>query len=178
MRIKHLALSVIIFLTCFSLSAQENRTDASGLKQGPWIKKYANGNILYQGAFKDDKPVGEFKRYYEDGTPKAVLSYDESGLKAGAVFFHPDGKRAAEGTYIDKKKEGVWKYYSAKHLHEPGVCRSAHQQRAHHGAVEAQHEGVSAIDAHLLARRLEQRERLRTVRSEQRRQRRSGRQRV
>jgi hypothetical protein len=65
-----------------------------------------------------------------------------------------------------------------RHLHEPGVCRSAHQQRAHHGAVEAQHEGVSAIDAHLLARRLEQRERLRTVRSEQRRQRRSGRQRV
>lgn len=114
MSLKRSILLLLFLATAIMADAQENRTDASGLKQGPWTKKYTNGNILYQGVFKDDKPVGEFKRYYEDGTPKSVLSYDESGQKAGAVFFHPDGKRAAEGTYVDKKKEGVWKYFSAK----------------------------------------------------------------
>jgi len=44
----------------------QNVTDAGGKKQGPWVKKYPNGNIMYQGTFRDDKPVGLFKRYTEE----------------------------------------------------------------------------------------------------------------
>jgi antitoxin component YwqK of YwqJK toxin-antitoxin module len=113
MNFKLAALISLITLTGTIASAQVNMTDATGKKQGPWIKKYQNGNILYQGNFKDDKPTGEFKRYYEDGTSKAVLLYDATGITAIAVFYHPDGKKAAEGTYIAQKKEGKWKYYSA-----------------------------------------------------------------
>ena len=43
-----------------------NITDQTGKKQGLWIKKYPNGNIQYEGIFKNDHPVGEFKRYSED----------------------------------------------------------------------------------------------------------------
>ena len=109
-------LTFLIALLAISFSAalaQVNMTDASGKKQGPWVKRYGNGNILYQGTFKDDKPIGEFKRFYEDGTVKAILYYDPAGETATAVFYHPDGKKAAEGKYTAQKKEGTWKYYSA-----------------------------------------------------------------
>jgi antitoxin component YwqK of YwqJK toxin-antitoxin module len=106
-----------IFVTLLALAtsafAQSNVTDATGKKQGPWIKRYPNGNILYQGTFKDDKPTGEFRRFYEDGTLKAVLVYDVTGNTATAVFYHPGGRKAAEGKYVAQKKEGTWKYYSA-----------------------------------------------------------------
>lgn len=106
---------LLVFLALnITITAQENRTDASGLKQGPWIKKYPTGKILYEGVFKDNNPVGEFKRYYEDGTLQSVLTFNESGSQAAALFYHPNGLKAAEGNYIDKKKEGLWKYYSAK----------------------------------------------------------------
>ncbi|HNX66667.1 MAG TPA: hypothetical protein PKH02_07275 [Bacteroidales bacterium] len=108
-------LTILITLLAFAaiLDAQTNVTDAAGKKQGPWIKKYPNGNILYQGTFKDDKPTGEFKRFYDDGAVKSVLVYDATGNSATAIFYHPDGKKAAEGTYVAQKKEGTWKYYSA-----------------------------------------------------------------
>ena len=38
-----------------------NRTDRDGKKQGHWIKKYPNGHVMYDGYFKNDKPIGEFK---------------------------------------------------------------------------------------------------------------------
>jgi antitoxin component YwqK of YwqJK toxin-antitoxin module len=109
-----LALLIYIFVVSGTMaSAQLNMTDATGKRQGPWVKKYPNGNILYQGTFKDDKPVGEFKRFYDDGKVKDVLTYDIAGNTATAVFYHPNGKKAAEGTYVSQKKEGTWKYYSA-----------------------------------------------------------------
>ena len=40
-----------------------NQTDKQGLKQGFWIKKYPNGNIMYQGYFIDDKPAKLMKRF-------------------------------------------------------------------------------------------------------------------
>jgi antitoxin component YwqK of YwqJK toxin-antitoxin module len=109
-----LAIFVILFAVAGAASyAQTNVTDATGKKQGTWTKKYPNGNILYQGTFKDDKPIGEFKRFYDDGTLKSLLVYDADGNTAIAIFYHPDGKKAAEGKYISQKKEGTWKYYSA-----------------------------------------------------------------
>ncbi len=52
---------VILFLLVpmFSFS-QLNQTDTNGLRQGKWQKKQANGRLMYEGEFKDDKPVGEW----------------------------------------------------------------------------------------------------------------------
>ncbi|GAH37310.1 unnamed protein product, partial [marine sediment metagenome] len=38
-----------------------NQVDKNGLKQGYWKKYYDNGNIKYEGYFKNDKPTGELK---------------------------------------------------------------------------------------------------------------------
>jgi hypothetical protein len=54
-----LAISVIV---SGQSGTEINKTDQQGRKQGQWIKKYPNGNIQYEGIFRDDHPVGEIKR--------------------------------------------------------------------------------------------------------------------
>ena len=54
--------------------AQVNQVDAKGLKQGPWQKNYPGTKVnMYEGNFKDDKPVGRFIYRYESGKLKAVI---------------------------------------------------------------------------------------------------------
>ncbi|MDT8401068.1 MAG: hypothetical protein RQ743_05180 [Bacteroidales bacterium] len=106
-------LFLILILTPFSvLSPQEilNRTDENGMKQGHWIKKYPDGQIMYEAYFTDDRPEGEFKRYDEDGKLTSVLNY--TGDTAYAHFYHPNGFIAGKGKYVDRKKTGEWFYYS------------------------------------------------------------------
>jgi antitoxin component YwqK of YwqJK toxin-antitoxin module len=90
-----------------------NQTDSRGRKQGHWIKRYPDQTILYEGYFKDDHPVGEFRRYYEDKTIKSVLQYSNNGKEASAVLYHPNGNIASKGNYVNQKKEGKWQFFSA-----------------------------------------------------------------
>lgn len=89
-----------------------NQTDKQGKKQGHWIKKYPNENIMYEGFFKDDHPIGELKRYNENKSLKSVLIYSTDGRVATASIFHPNGRIAATGNYIDQKKDGKWQFFS------------------------------------------------------------------
>jgi antitoxin component YwqK of YwqJK toxin-antitoxin module len=89
-----------------------NQTDRDGKKQGHWIKKYPNGNILYDGYFVNDHPAGEFKRYYEDNTLKSVLIFSKNGIETAATLYHGNGFRASAGKYVNQMKEGRWKFFS------------------------------------------------------------------
>lgn len=95
-------------------AAQEriNQTDASGLKQGLWQKKYPNGKLMYKGEFRDDKPVGEWKRWHETGGLKAILIYSESNDSVKAKLFGESAAPIAEGFYINGEKTGLWNFYS------------------------------------------------------------------
>jgi len=90
-----------------------NFTDSQGRKQGHWIKKYDGDNIMYEGYFKNDHPVGEFKRYNENNSLKSILIYSEDGRTANATIYHPNGKISSRGLYIDQMKEGKWQFFSA-----------------------------------------------------------------
>ncbi|MEI6049861.1 MAG: toxin-antitoxin system YwqK family antitoxin [Bacteroidota bacterium] len=90
-----------------------NETDQQGKKQGHWIKKYPNQIVMYDGFFKNDHPVGEFKRYYENSTLKSLLIFTGDGTKADATIYHPNGNISSKGKYINKKKEGKWQFFSA-----------------------------------------------------------------
>jgi len=89
-----------------------NRTDNSGMKQGHWIKKYPDGSIMYDGFFRNDKPEGEFKRFYEDQTLKSVLVFYHAGTEADATLYYQNGLVASTGKYVNQLKEGVWKFFS------------------------------------------------------------------
>lgn len=108
-----LILFSIVITGNISGQASINFTDENGLKQGKWIKKFENGNIFYKATFRNDKPVGEFIRYYISGKPISVLYYYENSDSVDAVFYHPNEYLAAKGTYIGKKKEGEWIFYSS-----------------------------------------------------------------
>jgi len=102
---------IVLFVFVMGLKAQT--TDASGKKQGYWKKKDEKTNhLIYEGEFKDDKPVGKFKYYYPHDTVRAIMIFKNQGTVAYAKLFHPNGKRMAEGKYINKEvKDSVWLYY-------------------------------------------------------------------
>lgn len=105
----------LIALSSIALCQTEtalNQTDSKGRKQGHWIKKYPDQSLLYDGYFKDDHPVGEFKRFYEDKTLKSVLNFSSNGKEAEAVLYHPNGNIASKGKYVNQKKEGKWQFFS------------------------------------------------------------------
>ncbi|MCQ2195423.1 MAG: toxin-antitoxin system YwqK family antitoxin [Paludibacteraceae bacterium] len=106
---------IALLLAGFSLvnimAATPNQTDKKGRKQGAWSKTYANGQLMYEGQFKDDKPVGTFKRYFETGKLKLVQTYTK-GENSNVSIYEDDGKTIAmEGAYIGKEKDGEWKFY-------------------------------------------------------------------
>ncbi|HBE42512.1 MAG TPA: hypothetical protein DDW27_15185 [Bacteroidales bacterium] len=90
-----------------------NKTDPQGRKQGHWIARYPNGNILYEGFFKDNYPVGELKRYYNDQSINSVMIFSGDGKESDATIYYPDGSIAARGKYVNRMKEGKWKFYSS-----------------------------------------------------------------
>lgn len=103
-----LCLSLLAFLPCLAQT-----TDASGKKQGYWKKKDEKTNrLVYEGEFKDDKPVGTFKYYYPNDSVRAIMAFKQNGKVAYAKLFHQTtGKRMGEGKYIQELKDSVWTYY-------------------------------------------------------------------
>ncbi len=107
------ALLAISVCTESQTETQFNFTDMHGMKQGHWIKKYSNDSVMYDGFFKDNHPVGEFRRYFEDESLSSVLVYSDDGRKASATFYHPNGMISSKGTYIDQLREGKWQFFSS-----------------------------------------------------------------
>ena len=104
-----LSLSFFISLSVFAL----NITDAQGLRQGQWRKLYPNGQPMYEGTFKDDKPVGEMKRYYEDGKIRSIQQFIE-GTDNFIIrnFDQNSGKLVSKGAFRGQLRDGEWQCFS------------------------------------------------------------------
>ena len=108
---------LFLILTFFisNLPAQNkseiNQKDEQGRKQGVWKKKNVYGTLIYEGAFLDDNPFGEFKYYYNDGGIKAVSKFQDNGTISYTVLYHKNGKILAKGKFINEKKDSIWNYY-------------------------------------------------------------------
>ncbi|MBQ8958012.1 MAG: toxin-antitoxin system YwqK family antitoxin [Bacteroidales bacterium] len=106
---------VTLLLAVATAVAQDfNQTDAKGRRQGSWRDFYPNGQLRYEGQFKNDKCKGTFKYYDEQGNLKATNEFDKSGDKALNKTYAPNGRVVATGYYVNQKKEGEWKYFDAK----------------------------------------------------------------
>ena len=102
---------VFLFLIINGFSQNTiNQVDGMGKKQGLWMKRDADGKLIYQATFKDDKPVGEMKRFHPNGKTKAVLKFTEASNESDAQLFDERGNLIAEGKYVDQKKSGKWNY--------------------------------------------------------------------
>ena len=106
-----LLLASLLLVLTTAVAQDFNLTDAKGRRQGDWRDFYANGQLRYEGQFKNDKCKGVFKYYDEQGNLKATNEFDKSGEKALNKTYAPNGRVIATGYYVNQKKEGQWKYY-------------------------------------------------------------------
>lgn len=111
---RSISLLSLLLLISFALNAQDtmNVTDSKGLKQGFWRKVNAEHQVVYEGRFVNDRPVGEFRYFYPDGKLKSLMTHHDNSDEAQSVSFHPNGKKMAEGVYLQKQKHGEWHYYN------------------------------------------------------------------
>lgn len=119
MKIIRQTMPIVVMLmswVCFTTFAQDiNQTDASGLKQGKWKKLYNNGKVRYEGQFKDDRPIGLFQYFYENGKLQATNNHLGNGQVATHIY-HKNGKIKAKGIYIDQHKDSLWQYFNENEL--------------------------------------------------------------
>jgi antitoxin component YwqK of YwqJK toxin-antitoxin module len=107
---------LISLFMAISVAAQRpadiNQTDANGRKTGYWEARHSNGSVRYSGRFHNDKPIGEFRYYYDNGALRAINLFSNNGLRASHTAFSPNGTRIAEGLYFEQKKDSTWLFYS------------------------------------------------------------------
>lgn len=105
---------VFLFIASFSF-AQINQVDAKGWKQGLWYKNYPGTKIhIYEGTFKDDKPVGIFKYYYESGALKAVVDNKPNSKLSMVKMYFENEALMSEGCYWEQKKDSIWINYNER----------------------------------------------------------------
>jgi antitoxin component YwqK of YwqJK toxin-antitoxin module len=109
---QHGFLVTVLFLTGTFTMMGQNLLDEKGRKTGLWIEEYPSGKKLYEANFVEGKPVGEMIRYYESGVIRARMLFDTLLDRSYTSMFYENGRLAAEGLYVDKKKDSVWTYYS------------------------------------------------------------------
>lgn len=108
--------AIILFLFCsLGLIAQEsNQFDADGNRHGFWKGFHKESKRLrYEGTFEHGKEVGIFK-YYDDtkaGTLIATRNFTDENGSCYTVFFDQKSFKVSEGELVNKKPEGLWKYY-------------------------------------------------------------------
>lgn len=104
---------LLLMLTTSIVLAQNpiNQTDSQGRKQGFWSKRDASGSLVYQATFKDDKPVGEMKRFHPNGKLLSVMNFTEGSDMAEAQLIDERGQLIARGNYSGQKKTGEWLYF-------------------------------------------------------------------
>ena len=91
-----------------------NQVDAQGLKQGLWIKEYANGQVDYEGYFKEGRPVKLMTRYYDNGDIKSKFVYYDNDKACAAHIFYKDSILMSQGLYRGEKKDSTWLFYNSK----------------------------------------------------------------
>ena len=71
-----------------------------GIPDGKATFFYKNGTVRETGTWRNNRWVGEYKQYYENGNPKNHFSYDNRGVKNGKqIYFHENGNPSLIGTW-------------------------------------------------------------------------------
>ena len=112
MKKSFLILVGILFSTFISAQEAPNTTDASGKKQGHWIKYDADHKKIYDGNFLNNIPVGTFTYYYDSGIQWSISVFSQNGKVARTKMFDAAGKLTGEGKFVSEKKDSLWKFYN------------------------------------------------------------------
>lgn len=83
-------------------------------KPNGYAKLYhSNGQLAEEGLWKEDIWVGNYKSYYENGTPKYTWNFSEEGYRTGKQeYFHENGNPMITGNWNKGKETGVIKRFN------------------------------------------------------------------
>ncbi|MBD3724354.1 MAG: hypothetical protein IE891_06125 [Flavobacteriaceae bacterium] len=98
----------------FLLNAQENQMDSSGKRHGLWKGYHEKTKKLrYEGNFDHGKELGVFKYYADnkENTLMATRDFSQGDGSCYTVFYDTKKFKVSEGNLVNKKPEGLWKYY-------------------------------------------------------------------
>lgn len=85
-----------------------------GKRQGEWryYQPHLKGYKLLEGAYKDDKREGVFKKYYESGNQLMYIETYQNNLPHGAfTWWYPDGQVESKRFFTQGKPTGTWEFY-------------------------------------------------------------------
>lgn len=124
------------------LLISEGIVDEAGNSNGPWKIYFADGKIMAEGAYSDNRRTGTWKFYNMEGKVEQTGNYNNGrpdGLwkwyyKNGSVLreeeyfqgerdgiyieYSPDSEIIAEGQYADGEKNGEWKISTGDYTEE------------------------------------------------------------
>lgn len=125
-------LSVVIFFACSEGNKKENfKKEIYSTWKGTDVPKvihyldttgtkdvvagesvcYPNGQVNFEGFYKDGKQDGKWLSFYSDGKQKAIYNYKEGEFHGKYINYFENGQVKIEGKYEKGKKVGVWKTY-------------------------------------------------------------------
>ena len=88
-----------------------NQLNDKGEKTGPWVGFHNNSNKKrYKGNFSQNKPIGQFTYYAEQGHLSAEVNFINDSVSS-SIMYYENGYVMAKGKFINKKKVGKWSTY-------------------------------------------------------------------
>jgi antitoxin component YwqK of YwqJK toxin-antitoxin module len=95
-----------------------NKVDKNMRKQGRWVYFYddARTKVKMTGEFSNNKRIGLWIKYHENGNRKNEVTYQDGKPKGAARFYYENGNIQEEGNWQVKYWVGEYRYY-----HENGV---------------------------------------------------------
>lgn len=79
------------------------------IKTGVWKQWYPNGNMLFQGEYREGKKQGTWTVWNINGQIITEGQY-ESGLRTGDWKKYEAGNIVVQGQFANDKAQGLWKY--------------------------------------------------------------------
>lgn len=86
-----------------------------GIKNGKWFIKYPNGKNRALIEYSYDKPVGEWKYFYEDGQLESIETFNNDGVLSGKVIvYDKEGNILKRANYANGLLQGEVLFYQSK----------------------------------------------------------------
>lgn len=80
------------------------------------IQYHENGQIKFEGGYKDGFKDGEWKSYYEGGTIWSTNNFIGGKREGDCQSYYPNGELRYQGQYENDKPVGKWVFYDENGL--------------------------------------------------------------
>ena len=86
-------------------------TYKDGKEDGPWFRYWNNGQLWTKGTYKDGKREGPWVSYNVKGQLQKKITYKDDNWDGPWVNYYGNGQLDSKRTYKDGKKDGPWVFY-------------------------------------------------------------------